>query len=155
MSRFGGIALALVLNMAAASAQVIWTFPPPPEFDKPFDGDLTIQRLSWDEIQKNCPPGTLACAWVTPKVCVVMIPNDDFLKRRGGRQYEDILRHEIGHCNGWPSDHGGAYLQSHTPEQPVHNFPPKMNVLPKPKQQQEGDWQAGRESAEKIQRSQK
>jgi hypothetical protein len=140
-----------------AMTQVIWTFRPPPEFDKPFDGELIIERLSREEIQKVCPPGMLACAWTTPNnkdvPCIVMIPDDDFLKKRGGMQYEEILRHEIGHCNGWPADHGGAYLKSNPPEQPTqptHNFPPKMILMPKPKQQQEGDWQAGRESAEKF-----
>jgi hypothetical protein len=81
-----------------------------------------------------------------------MIPNDDFLKRRGGRQFEELLRHEIGHCNGWPSDHGGAYLQSHTPEQPVHNFPPKVISLPKPRPKQEqGEWLSGVDAAQKLQ----
>jgi hypothetical protein len=133
------IVLLATLTQAQPSLaqKVIWTFPPPPEFDNPYDGDLTIQRLSWEEIRKNCPPGTHACAYVWPKACIVMIPEDDFLKRRG-RQFEEILRHEIGHCNGWPGDHGGAYLQSDPPKQPVlpaHKFPPKVDLLPRPIQE--------------------
>jgi hypothetical protein len=44
--------------------------------------------------------------------CRIIIANDDLLHDRvkalGFWDFEIILRHEIGHCNGWDGDHKGA-----------------------------------------------
>jgi hypothetical protein len=37
--------------------------------------------------------------------CYIVLPPEDW----GDHQdREDVLRHEIGHCNGWPGHHPGA-----------------------------------------------
>ena len=95
-----------------------WVFrnPPPPEFDKPFEGVIAIIRAPFSDVQKICAVGIYACSWVKQKVpflqlgertvCYIAISPDDVLAQRRERQdYNEIIRHEIGHCNGWPSDH--------------------------------------------------
>ncbi len=99
---------------------------PPVRFDKPpFDGvDVTEQVVkSRAEIRKQCPdvkfePGfDLACSRilrfyaatgeVTAVSCTIHIVNDKVI-RAAGYEPDNVRRHEIGHCNGWPADHRGA-----------------------------------------------
>ena len=99
---------------------------PPVRFDKPpFDGiDVTEQVVkSRAEIRKRCPdvkfePGfDLACSRimrfydatgeVTKVFCTIHIVGDNVI-RAAGYEPDNIRRHEIGHCNGWPPDHRGA-----------------------------------------------
>ena len=99
---------------------------PPVRFDKPpFDGvDVTEQVVkSRAEIRKRCPdvkfePGSdLACSRilrfyaatgeVTAVSCTIHIVNDKVI-RAAGYEPDNVRRHEIGHCNGWPADHRGA-----------------------------------------------
>ena len=95
-----------------------WVFrnPPLPEFDKPYEGVTAIYRMPLADVQKLCPAGTYACSWHLQKVfpegigertvCFITISPDDVLAQRRERQdFNEVLRHEIGHCNGWPSDH--------------------------------------------------
>jgi hypothetical protein len=99
---------------------------PPVRFDKPpFDGvDVTEQVVkSRAEIRKRCPdfkfePGfDLACSRilrlyaatgeVTKVFCTIHIVNDKVI-RAAGYEPDNVRRHEIGHCNGWPAEHRGA-----------------------------------------------
>ena len=99
---------------------------PPVRFDKPPpDGvDVTEQVVkSRAEIRKRCPdvkfePGSdLACSRilrfyaptgeVTKVFCTIHIVDDKVI-RAAGYEPDDVRRHEIGHCNGWPADHRGA-----------------------------------------------
>jgi hypothetical protein len=99
---------------------------PPVRFDKsPFDDiDITEQVVgSRAEIRKRCPdvkfePGfDLACSrilrfyaatgTVTKVFCTIHIVGDKVI-RAAGYEPDDIRRHEIGHCHGWPADHRGA-----------------------------------------------
>jgi hypothetical protein len=99
---------------------------PPVRFDKPPpDGvDVTEQvAKSGAEIRKRCPdvkfePGfDLACSRimrfydatgeVTKVFCTIHIVGDNVI-RAAGYEPDNIRRHEIGHCNGWPPDHRGA-----------------------------------------------
>ena len=95
-----------------------WVFkdPPPPEFDKPYEGVMAIYRMPLADVQKFCPPGIYACTSreqrVLPRgigertVCHIFISPDDVLAQRRERQdFNEVLRHETGHCNGWPGDH--------------------------------------------------
>jgi hypothetical protein len=66
---------------ALSCDQLDLEFPPPPQYKKPYPGVLMMQRLS-DEASKA-----------------------------EGDNPEDTYWHEIGHCNGWPSDHGGLTAQ--------------------------------------------
>jgi hypothetical protein len=44
---------------------------------------------------------------------IILAPDADIVA--AGFATEDIKRHEIAHCNGWPSDHRGAlpYIDSY------------------------------------------
>jgi hypothetical protein len=100
------------------------TVLPPIEYDYPFEGSrLIIQRGNKDVMEAQCPKQatlTMACAQRqagTPEgqpsdYCRIFIADDALLheriKTRGFWDYDIILRHEIGHCNGWSSSHFGA-----------------------------------------------
>src|SRR5262245_25407272 len=84
---------------------------PPLEFDRPYAGTLTVVRT--DVMPSACPkpdPGKpiLGCAVPNGRDwCVVHIALDSTLAA-AGISFEIVLRHETGHCNGWPNDHPGA-----------------------------------------------
>jgi hypothetical protein len=93
---------------------------PPPEYDKPFTGEIVLIRANRERMEIACPkslyPLTIGCATRYPPawsrdgkdyLCVVIILNDELLKEVSPWSYEVIWRHEIGHCNGWKG-HAGA-----------------------------------------------
>jgi hypothetical protein len=41
------------------------------------------------------------------EICWIVLSSDDVIKAAGWTP-EVVLRHERGHCNGWPKDHAGA-----------------------------------------------
>src|SRR5262245_13192783 len=64
-------------------------------------------------MMKNCPPNKygrrIACTTIaTPTYCRVYVGPAEELEALG---YADttIVRHEIGHCNGWSKDHPGMH----------------------------------------------
>jgi hypothetical protein len=83
---------------------------PPVEFDHPFPGNVRIVPLPIEEVQRNCPQTSMiivACSY-TDRVwndCIVYVYD---LAAKAARVLEPLLRHEIGHCNGWPADHPNA-----------------------------------------------
>src|SRR5262245_37432859 len=83
---------------------------PPAEYDHFYDGDLTIKIVP-DLISLRAACGTdketmLACAMRNAKGCVIYMVEDRVMRERGWNTGL-LLRHEIGHCNGWPGDHPG------------------------------------------------
>lgn len=67
------------------------------------DGD-TMARLC----PKSVYPITLGCApLITKERCEIVVANDDIIKAQGWT-FPIVVRHEIGHCNGWSKDHPGA-----------------------------------------------
>jgi hypothetical protein len=127
-------AIAIILGCAVAliatSAHAQTIVPPrvgilpPIEFDYPFEGSqLIIQRGNKEKMESDCPkqtPMTMACAFRKTGVpdgqpsdyCRIVIANDELLheriRTRGFWTYDIILRHEMGHCNGWGPGHFGA-----------------------------------------------
>jgi hypothetical protein len=116
----------LVATMAGAAAAQTTPPPkkspflilPPQGYDYPYQGALTITRGDARTMKEICPdnstPLTLACAIRHPAVnaCHIYIAEDDVLCDVAGRSncvnpeaprllYEILLRHEMGHCNGW------------------------------------------------------
>src|SRR5262249_21326127 len=87
----------------------VWRNPPPPEFDKPYDGGvLAVHRAPLADIQKICGAisrGAHACNFTLGNRlgCLILLPPDEEIDRR--LDPNDIIRHELGHCNGWPPDH--------------------------------------------------
>jgi hypothetical protein len=124
--KFLAASVALILLPLSASAQgTQWDMAglPPVEYDKSFAGIYHEIRGTAEFMARKCPktpwPVTLGCAIhntqrdseervVTPATeCVVYIATDDILKQAGWT-YEVVMRHERGHCNGWPQSHSGA-----------------------------------------------
>jgi hypothetical protein len=95
---------------------------PPPEYDRPYTGTLTIERVTDPAaVQMLCPNlgggEHFGCAKVAKDLswCNVYIVSDAFINKRSnevttlfGHSYENFLQHEIAHCNGWPGDHPNA-----------------------------------------------
>jgi hypothetical protein len=93
---------------------------PPAKFDHAYDGKLTVISVNSDTaLRVACRwPGTshsekFACAERGIGRCVIYLHEDEF--RRLGWNRETVLRHEIGHCNGWEEDHAGAVKITLTP----------------------------------------
>jgi len=112
-----GIAAILVtlfptLATVAHAQKALPTVLPPEEYDRPFDGILLTQRLKTEaEIRKVCPSSTLAaalgCAQKIREGCLIIMVDDEVI-RKYHLTPETVLRHEMGHCNGWPPNHQGA-----------------------------------------------
>ena len=91
---------------------------PPLEYDVPYTGELTIWITDKKDIREHCaraiatgqPWAGIACAaWRKDKSrCIIYIVKDDVV-RAAGYHPNVVLRHEMGHCNGWSgSDHAGG-----------------------------------------------
>jgi hypothetical protein len=108
-----GLAAIALLTATPAMAQPHQVIPPP-EYDKPYTGKLTIERSEYQHVvRQNCPyspfPILLGCAKTFPAEnrCWIMMMDDEFMKKKR-IDSAIVLRHETAHCNGWPSDHRGG-----------------------------------------------
>jgi len=105
--------LALLLALVpAAQAQVI----PPAQYDRPYGGSLTVNTVPTQRaLAEICPqaaartPNMIGCAWRSPdgSQCRITLVSDAVLVALGSTRAR-ILRHERGHCNGWPGHHPGG-----------------------------------------------
>jgi len=104
------IALLITITISAQAQ-----FLPPEEFDRPFDGRVIIQEArDSDEVRKLCPKMAfmirpLGCSYRiqgTYYCGIVKVPDEQI--RDAGHDPAIFMRHEHGHCNGWPADHRGA-----------------------------------------------
>jgi hypothetical protein len=130
------LAILLVCVATCAHAQTPWDktrILPPPQYDKPYPGELKIYRVATeDDVRHLClgdrPGRALACnlRWGEAK-CLVFIVPDEMLATVG-LSYAVTLRHEIGHCNGWPGYHPDARYVVDPFAQPV-GVPFLQNVL--------------------------
>ena len=86
---------------------------PPEEYDYLFDGKLIVERTTdQNQMRLNCLYSPfkylIACAKRTADGgCYILMMDNDFT-RKAGMPPEIVLRHEMGHCNGWPPDHRGG-----------------------------------------------
>jgi len=86
---------------------------PPVEYDKPYTGELEIVRIATEEEIYNICKGSsrAACAaWggagkPAAKCIIFMLPDKQLKAMHHGPGDALSLRHELGHCNGWPGDH--------------------------------------------------
>src|SRR5262245_38137263 len=105
---------ALLLTMQPADLWAIANLKikqlPPPQYDHPVKGPVEVTDIPTEEaLRKICgytQPGTIliGCAHVSAELCSVYlgpIPSWTGITRNIN------LRHELGHCNGWPGDHVG------------------------------------------------
>jgi hypothetical protein len=100
---------ATALLACEASAQQYKIFPPA-EYDHYYEGDLTIKMVATvEELRAICQldqPQLLACTLRNQHSCVIVLVNDEVMRKRNWTTGM-LLRHEMGHCNGWPADHAG------------------------------------------------
>jgi hypothetical protein len=117
------IIITLLLTVNAYSQNMITTVPvrpaptehkilPPPEYDHIYEGDLTIVMVKTvEELLILCNverPNTLACSIraYDGKSCVIIMVEDEVMRKRNWTTGL-LLRHEMGHCNGWTQAHEG------------------------------------------------
>lgn len=88
---------------------------PPKRFDHAYSGNLTVRYLPQKQVIKACKKlfakynivaeTTLrqhGCAAITSDTsCTVIVINKMFALATP----KAVVRHEVGHCNGWPADH--------------------------------------------------
>jgi len=83
---------------------------PPAEYDHYYQGDLTIKIVdSLEELHGVCQlsqPQLLACSTRNEWSCIIVLVKDEIMRQRNWTTGL-LLRHEIGHCNGWGADHAG------------------------------------------------
>jgi len=77
---------------------------PPPQYDHPYRGQVIEQRVSFLQMIRLCHGLTRGCSWVKDGVCYIALPQDE----KDERLIAFMRQHEIGHCNGWPSNHAGG-----------------------------------------------
>jgi hypothetical protein len=111
-----GVLLSALLICSQAHAgknDPIWN--PPARFDFPYKGELTVKRLPQDQVFDACRVlfklyDVRAAAYLNQRGCSIITSSNSCLvvtvdKPFKGATPESVLRHEIGHCNGWPADH--------------------------------------------------
>jgi len=107
---------------AQGKGKIHWmTTLPPAQYDVPYTGELTIWTVqSRNDILQYCSKEKIlevqanwagnACTHVYQNKkwgCHIYMLNDKAVKAEG-RNPTIILRHELGHCNGWGGDHAGG-----------------------------------------------
>jgi hypothetical protein len=108
------ILAAICLHAATPAVAQNSSAIPPPEYDFPFKGKLTIERTSYQHVvRQNCSyspfPYLLGCARLRGEECYILMMDDAFLNKMNYPP-EIVLRHEMGHCNGWPAHRPGGRL---------------------------------------------
>jgi hypothetical protein len=85
---------------------------PPEEFDREYKPALIFRLKTVEEVRDRCKTPFkigFGCAFVTKPegVCIINLVINPVLEANG-LDPAIVLRHEMGHCNGWPNDHKGA-----------------------------------------------
>lgn len=88
---------------------------PPARYDHAYTGKLLLKKLPQASMQKACRQlfakyglrdttsmQQHGCAKSFPDRCIVIITDEAYM----GATPEAVLRHELGHCNGWSGEHG-------------------------------------------------
>lgn len=98
-----------------------WTLPPV-EYDRYYDGLELIIRIA-DDLLFECGlprETTMGCAKPRGNTCTIILREDAFIRSLGWTT-AIVLRHEMAHCNGWPSNHPG--LRHYSSGQPTASGP--------------------------------
>src|SRR6476646_2897118 len=105
-------ALIILLLATAPALALSPDAPPPPKYDHPFNGVVRVDHdvaacikmrpLVPGEIRLGCTDRRSKTADAKDLCIVHMLPEEEL--KRYGASSERLLRHNIGHCNGWPDD---------------------------------------------------
>lgn len=96
-------ALALVTTTATA------TTLPPAQFDRPA-ANVEIREVPYNKVHNECGGGsaqfyrTEACAYPHMDPPLIILPTRSSVS---ARKWDCLLRHELGHINGWMGHIGG------------------------------------------------
>jgi hypothetical protein len=117
MKTAGFLFLAAAMLSAPVSASAGFhdkEWNPPKRFDHAYTGKLLLQKLPQAKVQKACQwlfaryglKDTTSfqqhgCAKSFPDSCIVITIDKTYM----GATPAAVLRHELGHCNGWSGDH--------------------------------------------------
>jgi hypothetical protein len=131
----GSLMLALTLVAAPAAAEsppqprhflINDTFVlPPKEYDKPYTGALiVVYARDQDHVRELCPDvkfvgAAIACAIRWEGSCFVAIAPDADIIAAGATHWL-VMRHEMGHCNGWRGHSGARSWLAELPFAPDH-----------------------------------
>ncbi|TPN03801.1 hypothetical protein FJ973_29605 [Mesorhizobium sp. B2-1-3] len=81
---------------------------PPARFDHPYTGKLTIKYLPMSRVQLVCErykafddQVMYGCASWDSTSCIIVVIDHQYLNQTP----QALIRHEMGHCNGWGADH--------------------------------------------------
>ena len=118
-------ALLTVLAIGSANAQYGLQTLPPVKFDHPYAGKLTIKVMPNDQAMWAACPRSIAkygassgCAFPSVGSCLIYVRDQAWYRKQGGiGYYNALLRHEIGHCNGWGADHNGGRIGPCRPDE--------------------------------------
>jgi len=101
---------------------------PPVEYDHDYSGNLIVQEVpTIEELLETCKltvRWALGCTTLTDWGCHVYLVPESVMKKYGWWK-EAMMRHELGHCNGWPGDHPGQ--RPYTPIQHLRVTLPKKS----------------------------
>lgn len=109
--------LVLISASAAYAGKDDAEWNPPARYDHAYKGELTLRHLPPDQVYPVCAkmlaeangtdkgtyPGMRGCSVRSENgtKCNVVVVDRVWKKATP----EAILRHELGHCNGWPFEH--------------------------------------------------
>jgi hypothetical protein len=114
----GRLAAVLAVTIAAGAASANperTTWDPPARYAGPYTGELTVIVADFKRIPHLCRQLFIdagitnfrvsqrqrGCAHVEADRCTIVIPRGHAY----GSSQEAVMRHELGHCAGWPADH--------------------------------------------------
>lgn len=119
MKPFIALAAPLLIPLSGAAAfaaqqEPRTTWNPPAAYDHPYTGHMTLFQVPQRQVPSLCKqlflsnsadievtPAQKGCAWHYQDNCLVITIDRPFR----GITPAAVLRHETGHCNGWPADH--------------------------------------------------
>jgi len=113
--RLGVLLSALLICFPAFAGINDPTWNPPARFDFPYRGELLVRRIPQRDVAEACrilfmlysvhakaSMEQRGCSIVTSSNSCLVVTVDQTYKKATP---ESVLRHEMGHCNGWPANH--------------------------------------------------
>lgn len=90
---------------------------PPPQYDHPYEHRLIVETLPYFEVDARCGKAFRArfegCSWqfkdgMGNPTCHIIYPR---LQDVNADVMVSLIRHETGHCVGWPADHPDGHYE--------------------------------------------
>ena len=98
------IPIPIPIPVPPSAARISAALEPPAQYNHPYNGQVVERVMPEAQVRSVCMSMGLdlfavACSWHSAGTCYIVLPND------GQAPVSTYRRHEIAHCNGWPSDH--------------------------------------------------